>query len=248
MHNSRLFGFSIYSLYIFERWDMNEKNNPIHFCDGIIVELILNLWYFSPMFFVMFCFFVLFCFVPFFFCSNNHSSSKPKSYPKLENHIHFDPGKYKSFFIKVFGGFNWKSKLVSKDDLLKDNNRTWKRNEAQSIVALRRIMKSLSCEGELNMALWHLSKSNPLLIVVINTHQPPTFDSFSQKHFIPTTSIQGHNLNLHSLRRCAQIVIVIVFSKSTLVFCHTSQRCSISTHSLKMGLNMLEWQIRLFKK
>lgn len=75
-------------------------------------------------------------------------------------------------------GSDGKSEPVSEDDLLKGGNRAWKRNAAQSTAALPTIVKSLSCEGELDVALRHLTKSDPLLAALINTHQPPTFDSF----------------------------------------------------------------------
>lgn len=61
--------------------------------------------------------------------------------------------------------------------MLKGGNRAWKRNAAQSTAALPTIVKPLSCEGELDVALRHLTKSDPLLAALINTHQPPTFDS-----------------------------------------------------------------------
>uniref|UniRef100_A0A5B6ZMN4 Putative DNA-3-methyladenine glycosylase 2 n=1 Tax=Davidia involucrata TaxID=16924 RepID=A0A5B6ZMN4_DAVIN len=53
----------------------------------------------------------------------------------------------------------------------------------------RIVGRSLSCEGEIEIALRHLRNADPLLAPLIDLHQPPTFDSFHPPFLALTKSI-----------------------------------------------------------
>ncbi|CAI8583602.1 unnamed protein product [Vicia faba] len=62
--------------------------------------------------------------------------------------------------------------------------------QQQRAIALPRIVaRSLSYEGEVEMAIRYLRTADPLLSPLINIHQPPTFDSFHTPFLALTRSI-----------------------------------------------------------
>ncbi|XP_010263642.1 PREDICTED: uncharacterized protein LOC104601852 [Nelumbo nucifera] len=56
-------------------------------------------------------------------------------------------------------------------------------------VVPRVVARTLSCEGEVALALQHLRNSDPQLARLIDIHQPPTFDSFHPPFLALTKSI-----------------------------------------------------------
>ncbi|KAK9284899.1 hypothetical protein L1049_024080 [Liquidambar formosana] len=66
-----------------------------------------------------------------------------------------------------------KSLTISKSTI-----KSRKRNPTQSPWVLPVLVKPLSSEGEVAVALRYLRDSDPLLAPLIDSHQPPTFDSF----------------------------------------------------------------------
>ncbi|OVA18735.1 HhH-GPD domain [Macleaya cordata] len=73
---------------------------------------------------------------------------------------------------------------------LQDNKTKTTKIIIQQIRALPRVVaRTLSCEGEVSVALRHLRSSDPLLARVIDLHQPPTFDSFHPPFLALTKSI-----------------------------------------------------------
>lgn len=60
---------------------------------------------------------------------------------------------------------------------------------ALAIAAPRIVARSLSCEGEVEVALRHLRRADPLLAPLIDIHQPPTFDNFHTPFLALTRSI-----------------------------------------------------------
>ncbi|XP_015884686.1 uncharacterized protein LOC107420276 isoform X2 [Ziziphus jujuba] len=62
--------------------------------------------------------------------------------------------------------------------------------QQRAAVTLPKIAaRSLSCEGEVEIALRHLRNADPLLAPLIDIHQPPTFDSFHTPFLALTKSI-----------------------------------------------------------
>lgn len=62
--------------------------------------------------------------------------------------------------------------------------------QQRTALALPRIVaRSLSCEGEVEIALRHLRGADPLLGPLIDLHQPPTFDTFQTPFLALTRSI-----------------------------------------------------------
>ncbi|XP_027074940.2 uncharacterized protein [Coffea arabica] len=64
-----------------------------------------------------------------------------------------------------------------------------RRSAVQSARVLPQIIKPLSAEGEINAALHHLRVVDPLLATLIDTHQPPAFESHHSPFLALTKSI-----------------------------------------------------------
>ncbi|KAF5739379.1 putative DNA-3-methyladenine glycosylase [Tripterygium wilfordii] len=64
-----------------------------------------------------------------------------------------------------------------------------KTNTPRAIVVPRFAARSLSCEGEFEIAIRHLRDADPLLASLIDIHPPPTFDSFHTPFLALTRSI-----------------------------------------------------------
>lgn len=64
-----------------------------------------------------------------------------------------------------------------------------RRNPSQSARDLQRVIRPLSAEGEIDLALRHLRKSDPLMAQLIDSHPPPTFDSNHPPFLALTKSI-----------------------------------------------------------
>lgn len=75
------------------------------------------------------------------------------------------------------GGSTGKYESIPEDDLLNDGNKAWKRSAALTTATLPGIVKALSYAGELDVALRHLNRADPLLASLISSLQRPTFDS-----------------------------------------------------------------------
>ncbi|CDP06321.1 unnamed protein product [Coffea canephora] len=64
-----------------------------------------------------------------------------------------------------------------------------RRSAVQSARVLPQIIKPLSVEGKINAALHHLRVVDPLLATLIDTHQPPAFESHHSPFLALTQSI-----------------------------------------------------------
>ncbi|KAF5740775.1 putative DNA-3-methyladenine glycosylase [Tripterygium wilfordii] len=64
-----------------------------------------------------------------------------------------------------------------------------KTNTPRAIVFPRYAARSLSCEGELEIAIRHLRDADPLLASLIDIHPPPTLDTFNSPFLALTRSI-----------------------------------------------------------
>ncbi|XVF36097.1 hypothetical protein REPUB_Repub19eG0029100 [Reevesia pubescens] len=62
-------------------------------------------------------------------------------------------------------------------------------NRALALAAPRIIARSLSCEGEVEIAIHHLRNADPLLASLMDLHPPPTFDTFQTPFLALTRSI-----------------------------------------------------------
>ncbi|CAK8568996.1 unnamed protein product [Lathyrus sativus] len=72
----------------------------------------------------------------------------------------------------------------------RNNNNNNRAVQQQRAIALPRIVaRSLSYEGEVEMAIRYLRTADPLLSPLIDIHQPPTFDSFHTPFLALTRSI-----------------------------------------------------------
>ncbi|PON40877.1 DNA-3-methyladenine glycosylase I [Parasponia andersonii] len=61
--------------------------------------------------------------------------------------------------------------------------------QSRALTLPRIVARSLSCEGEVEIALRHLRNADPLLAPLIDLHQPPTFDNFHTPFLALTRSI-----------------------------------------------------------
>lgn len=61
--------------------------------------------------------------------------------------------------------------------------------QQRAVTVPKIVARSLSCEGEVEIALRHLRNADPLLASLIDIHQPPTFDSFHTPFLALTKSI-----------------------------------------------------------
>ncbi|GAU34970.1 hypothetical protein TSUD_313010 [Trifolium subterraneum] len=59
----------------------------------------------------------------------------------------------------------------------------------RALAAPRIVARSLSCEGEVEIAIRYLRNADPLLSPLIDIHQPPTFDNFHSPFLALTRSI-----------------------------------------------------------
>lgn len=79
-------------------------------------------------------------------------------------------------------------KLSSDNSDIKSSKRKIVSPSVKALVP-KIIARSLSCEGEIDIALRHLRDSDPLLAHLIDVHQPPTFDTFHTPFLALTKSI-----------------------------------------------------------
>ncbi|KAL2520678.1 DNA glycosylase superfamily protein [Forsythia ovata] len=68
-------------------------------------------------------------------------------------------------------------------------NKNRRRSASQSSRALPQIIKPLSANGEIELALRHLRSADPFLISIIETHPPPQFESHHPPFLALTKSI-----------------------------------------------------------
>lgn len=61
--------------------------------------------------------------------------------------------------------------------------------QQRALIVPRIVARSLSCEGEVEIALRYLRNADPLLSPLIDIHQPPTFDNFHTPFLALTRSI-----------------------------------------------------------
>ncbi|KAF7829665.1 DNA-3-methyladenine glycosylase 1 [Senna tora] len=71
----------------------------------------------------------------------------------------------------------------------KTTGRTNKNVQQRAQMIPRMVARSLSCEGEVEIALRYLRNADPLLAPLIDIHQPPTFDNFHTPFLALTRSI-----------------------------------------------------------
>ncbi|KVH92354.1 DNA glycosylase [Cynara cardunculus var. scolymus] len=64
-----------------------------------------------------------------------------------------------------------------------------RRNPSRSALDLPKVIKPLSAQGEISVALRHLRSADPLLANLIDNHPPPTFDSHQAPFLALTKSI-----------------------------------------------------------
>ncbi|KAM6544288.1 hypothetical protein CsatB_008735 [Cannabis sativa] len=61
--------------------------------------------------------------------------------------------------------------------------------QSRALMVPRVVARSLSCDGEVEIALRHLRAADPILAPLIDMHQPPTFDNFHTPFLALTRSI-----------------------------------------------------------
>lgn len=71
----------------------------------------------------------------------------------------------------------------------KTTGRNNKNVQQRAQMVPRMVARSLSCEGEVDIALRYLRNADPLLAPLIDLHQPPTFDNFHTPFLALTRSI-----------------------------------------------------------
>lgn len=64
-----------------------------------------------------------------------------------------------------------------------------RRNPSRSAIDLPKVIKPLSAQGEITVALRHLRSADPLLVNLIDNHPPPVFDSHQPPFLALTKSI-----------------------------------------------------------
>ncbi|XP_061356448.1 alkylbase DNA glycosidase-like protein mag2 [Gastrolobium bilobum] len=71
----------------------------------------------------------------------------------------------------------------------RNNKIVQQQQQQRAIVVPRMVARSLSCEGEVEIALRYLRNADPLLSPLIDIHPPPTFDHFNTPFLALTRSI-----------------------------------------------------------
>lgn len=69
------------------------------------------------------------------------------------------------------------------------NNKTVQPPQQRTLAVPKIVPRSLSCEGEVEIAIRYLRTADPLLSPLIDIHQPPTFDNFQTPFLALTRSI-----------------------------------------------------------